>query len=205
MLTFIGTPRCHTRCAGAGLSRMRSELASRCCRLPSGRAVSCRRMRPTGEDTVASQELRALRRQIAVRARGYIHEFHRDALKLVADRERGVLIGGALVPPLRQMPRSTWNVAAIASRVEVRTADIVAASTSPPSAAEPAATDTVTPSRGSSGSSPRRIGTSTVRRVRAARRPLPVRIVAASLSAMLGGPSGSDRAGRVQGGVPARV
>jgi dihydrolipoamide dehydrogenase len=32
-------------------------------------------------------------------ARGYIHDFHGGALKLVGDRERGVLIGAALVSP----------------------------------------------------------------------------------------------------------
>ena len=32
-------------------------------------------------------------------ARGYIHDFHRGALKLVADRERAVLIGATLVSP----------------------------------------------------------------------------------------------------------
>ena len=32
-------------------------------------------------------------------ARGYIHDFHGGAIKLVADRERGVLIGATLVTP----------------------------------------------------------------------------------------------------------
>ncbi|HEX5030786.1 MAG TPA: NAD(P)/FAD-dependent oxidoreductase [Candidatus Eisenbacteria bacterium] len=32
-------------------------------------------------------------------ARGYIHDFHRGALKLIADRQRGVLIGATLVTP----------------------------------------------------------------------------------------------------------
>jgi pyruvate/2-oxoglutarate dehydrogenase complex dihydrolipoamide dehydrogenase (E3) component len=32
-------------------------------------------------------------------ARGYIHDFHMGALKLVADRGRGVLIGATLVTP----------------------------------------------------------------------------------------------------------
>jgi pyruvate/2-oxoglutarate dehydrogenase complex dihydrolipoamide dehydrogenase (E3) component len=32
-------------------------------------------------------------------ARGYIHDFHRGALKLVGDRERGMLIGATLVTP----------------------------------------------------------------------------------------------------------
>jgi pyruvate/2-oxoglutarate dehydrogenase complex dihydrolipoamide dehydrogenase (E3) component len=32
-------------------------------------------------------------------ARGYIHDFHRGTLKLVGDRERGVLIGATLVTP----------------------------------------------------------------------------------------------------------
>ena len=32
-------------------------------------------------------------------ARGYIHDFHQGALKLVGDRERGVLIGATLVTP----------------------------------------------------------------------------------------------------------
>jgi len=32
-------------------------------------------------------------------ARGYIHDFHRGVLKLVADRERRVLIGATLVTP----------------------------------------------------------------------------------------------------------
>ena len=32
-------------------------------------------------------------------ARGYIHDFHQGAIKLIGDRERGVLIGAALVTP----------------------------------------------------------------------------------------------------------
>jgi pyruvate/2-oxoglutarate dehydrogenase complex dihydrolipoamide dehydrogenase (E3) component len=32
-------------------------------------------------------------------ARGYIHDFHRGAIKLVGDRQRGVLIGATLVTP----------------------------------------------------------------------------------------------------------
>jgi len=36
---------------------------------------------------------------LAVVERGYIHDFHRGALKLVADRERGVQIGATLVTP----------------------------------------------------------------------------------------------------------
>ncbi len=32
-------------------------------------------------------------------ARGYIHDFHNGALKLVGDRQRGVLIGATLVTP----------------------------------------------------------------------------------------------------------
>ena len=32
-------------------------------------------------------------------ARGYIHDFHTGAIKLVGDRERGVLIGATLVTP----------------------------------------------------------------------------------------------------------
>jgi pyruvate/2-oxoglutarate dehydrogenase complex dihydrolipoamide dehydrogenase (E3) component len=35
----------------------------------------------------------------AATARGYIHDFHRGALKLIGDRERGVLIGATLVTP----------------------------------------------------------------------------------------------------------
>jgi pyruvate/2-oxoglutarate dehydrogenase complex dihydrolipoamide dehydrogenase (E3) component len=32
-------------------------------------------------------------------ARGYIHDFHQGAIKLIGDRERGVLIGATLVTP----------------------------------------------------------------------------------------------------------
>jgi pyruvate/2-oxoglutarate dehydrogenase complex dihydrolipoamide dehydrogenase (E3) component len=32
-------------------------------------------------------------------ARGYIHDFHRGALKLIGDRQRGVLVGATLVTP----------------------------------------------------------------------------------------------------------
>ena len=35
----------------------------------------------------------------AASARGYIHDFQGGALKLIADRERGVLIGATLVTP----------------------------------------------------------------------------------------------------------
>ena len=35
----------------------------------------------------------------AATARGYIHDFHGDAVKLVADRSRGVLVGATLVTP----------------------------------------------------------------------------------------------------------
>jgi hypothetical protein len=36
-------------------------------------------------------------------ARGYIHDFHQGALKLVGDRERGVLIGATLVSPIEAL------------------------------------------------------------------------------------------------------
>src|SRR5207245_4537221 len=32
-------------------------------------------------------------------ARGYIHDFHGGTLKLIADKERGVLVGATLVTP----------------------------------------------------------------------------------------------------------
>ena len=32
-------------------------------------------------------------------ARGYIHDFHKGVMKLIGDRERGVLIGATLVTP----------------------------------------------------------------------------------------------------------
>ena len=35
----------------------------------------------------------------AATARGYIHDFHGGVIKLVADRQRGVLIGATLVTP----------------------------------------------------------------------------------------------------------
>ena len=49
--------------------------------------------RATGIDVVVAKA------SPAETARGYIHDFHGGALKLVADRERGVLIGATLVTP----------------------------------------------------------------------------------------------------------
>ena len=56
---------------------------SACRRSPHGRAASRRRGHADPAET----------------ARGYIHGFHRGALKLVGDGERGVLIGATLVTP----------------------------------------------------------------------------------------------------------
>jgi pyruvate/2-oxoglutarate dehydrogenase complex dihydrolipoamide dehydrogenase (E3) component len=49
--------------------------------------------RATGIDVVVASA------NPAETARGYIHDFHRGVIKLVADRERGVLIGATLVTP----------------------------------------------------------------------------------------------------------
>jgi pyruvate/2-oxoglutarate dehydrogenase complex dihydrolipoamide dehydrogenase (E3) component len=48
---------------------------------------------PRGIDVIVA------RADPAETARGYIHDFHRGAVKLIADRARGILIGATLVTP----------------------------------------------------------------------------------------------------------
>jgi Pyridine nucleotide-disulphide oxidoreductase, dimerisation domain len=64
-------------------SPIRKSLRSGCRKLPRARGIDV---------VVASADP-------AETARGYIHDFHRGALKLVGDRKRGVLIGATLVTP----------------------------------------------------------------------------------------------------------
>jgi pyruvate/2-oxoglutarate dehydrogenase complex dihydrolipoamide dehydrogenase (E3) component len=51
---------------------------------------------PRAQEASTSQSATA---DPAETARGYIHDLHSGALKLVADRERGVLVGATLVTP----------------------------------------------------------------------------------------------------------
>ena len=74
------------------------------CAIPVARHASALGRRPVATsnrsaDTAAPDFKWTTTADPAETARGYIHDFHGGALKLVGDRERGVLIGATLVSP----------------------------------------------------------------------------------------------------------